>query len=58
MLHSLTGAGVGCDVDAGGGGGGGGRVCAGGKGWVRRKASSRASFLASARLKPPSMKVA
>ena len=56
MLHSLIGAGVGYDVGAGGGGGG--RVCAAGKGRVRRKASSRASFLASARLKPPSMKIA
>ena len=56
LLHSLIGAGAGCDVDVGGGGGD--RVCACGKGWVQRKTLSRASFLASARLKPPSMKIA
>ena len=55
MFHSLIGAGAGCDVGAGGGGGG--RVCADGKEQVRWKASSRASFLAFARLKPSSMKI-
>ena len=56
MLHSLIGAGAGCDID--GSSGGGGRVSACDKGQVQWKASSRASNLASARLKPLSMKIA